>query len=43
LAGIGSFFVGVLGFLQLYAIGSILSVLVDIERDTRALAIQSQG
>lgn len=41
--GIGSILMGVLGFLQLYALGSILSILIDIERNTRSLAMQSKG
>ncbi len=41
--GISSILVGVLGFLQLYAVGSILSVLIDIEQSTRSLAIKSQA
>jgi hypothetical protein len=43
ITGISSIMAGVLGFLQLYALGSILSILIDIERSTRSLAIQSQG
>lgn len=41
--GISSILMGVLGFLQLYALGSILSILIDIERNTRSLAIQSKA
>jgi hypothetical protein len=42
-AGLSSILAGLIGFLELYAIGSILSVLIDIEHDTRALAIKSQA
>jgi hypothetical protein len=41
--GISSILVGVLGFLELYALGSILAILIDIERSTRSLAIQSKA
>jgi hypothetical protein len=41
-AGLGGVLTGVLWFLLLYAVGSILSVLVDIEQETRSLAIRSQ-
>jgi hypothetical protein len=41
-AGMGGVLTGVLWFLLLYAVGSILSVLVDIEQETRSLAIRSQ-
>ncbi len=43
ITGISSILMGVLGFLQLYALGSILSILIDIESNTRSLAIQSQA
>ena len=40
--GISSILMGVIIFLELYALGSILSILIDIERTTRSLAIQSK-
>lgn len=33
---------GVIWFIQLFAFGSILSLLVDVEENTRALAAQAQ-
>jgi hypothetical protein len=41
--GFGVMLIGLLKFLVLYALGSILSVLVDIEQQSRALALRSQG
>lgn len=40
--GISSILMGVIIFLELYALGSILSILIDIERNTRSLALQSK-
>lgn len=34
---------GVIWFIQLFAFGSILSLLIDVEENTRALAAQGQG
>jgi hypothetical protein len=42
-SGLGVMAVGVVTFLEVYAVGSILSVLVDIERDTRAAALSSRS
>jgi len=40
---IGAALTGVFGFLPLFAMGSVLSLLLDIEENTRALAALSQG
>lgn len=42
-SGLGVMAVGVVTFLEVYAVGSILSVLVDIERDIRAAALSSRS
>lgn len=34
---------GVVWFIQLFAFGSILSLLIDVEENTRALAAQDRG
>ncbi len=40
---VGAALTGVFGFLPLFAMGSVLSLLLDIEENTRALAVIVQG
>lgn len=38
--GLSVMAIGAIAFLEFYGLGSVLTVLVDIERDTRAAALQ---
>lgn len=40
---VASLIAGILWFVPLYALGSVLSLLLDIEENTRALAVYPEG